>query len=160
MKIALDPTPFHHSHSLLEFPALAADLGYRYLQMTPHADMIPFFRHPKADDALVAQFRKNCEAAGVEVASVLPVLRWSGPDETLRQAAVRYLEAWQQLGETLPWTPDQLARDIALSKVATVVLMLQEHLEQQRHSGQSRIPDDLVARLVARTPAWLRTLSL
>jgi myo-inositol catabolism protein IolH len=28
MKIALDPTPFHHSHGLLEFPRLAADLGY------------------------------------------------------------------------------------------------------------------------------------
>ena len=104
MKIALDPTPFHHSHSLLEFPALAADLGYRYLQMTPHADMIPFFRHPKADDARVAQFRNNCEAAGVEVASVLPVLRWSGPDETLRQAAVRYWKRAIQISVDLGCT--------------------------------------------------------
>lgn len=90
MKIALDPTPFHHSHTLLEFPRLAADLGYKYLQLTPHRDMIPFFTHPKADDELVRSFRKACTDAGVEVASVLPVLRWSGPDETLRQAAVRY----------------------------------------------------------------------
>ncbi|WP_136609263.1 sugar phosphate isomerase/epimerase family protein [Sinomonas albida] len=90
MKIALDPTPFHHSHSLLEFPALAAELGYQYLQLTPHRDMIPFFTHPKADDELVRQFRKACADAGVEVASVLPVLRWSGPDEQLREAAVRY----------------------------------------------------------------------
>ena len=29
-------------------------------------------------------------AAGVEVASVLPLYRWSGPDEDERQAAVRY----------------------------------------------------------------------
>lgn len=35
MKIALDPTPFHHSHTLLELPRLAADLGYKYLQLTP-----------------------------------------------------------------------------------------------------------------------------
>lgn len=90
MKIALDPTPFHHSHTLLEFPRLAADLGYKYLQLTPHRDMIPFFTHPKADDGLVRDFRRACTDAGVEVASVLPVLRWSGPDETLRQAAVRY----------------------------------------------------------------------
>ena len=54
MKIALDPTPFHHSHSLLEFPRVVADLGYKYMQMTPHADFIPFFNHPKADDELVA----------------------------------------------------------------------------------------------------------
>ncbi|HKU10765.1 MAG TPA: sugar phosphate isomerase/epimerase family protein [Sinomonas sp.] len=90
MKLALDPTPFHSTHALLEFPALAAELGYQYLQLTPHRDMIPFFTHPKADDELVRQFRKACADAGVEVASVLPVLRWSGPDEWAREAAVRY----------------------------------------------------------------------
>lgn len=90
MKLALDPTPFHSTHSLLEFPALAAELGYEYLQMTPHRDFIPFFTHPKTDDELVRQFRKACADAGVEVASVLPVLRWSGPDEWAREAAVRY----------------------------------------------------------------------
>ncbi|MEE2569808.1 sugar phosphate isomerase/epimerase [Pseudarthrobacter sp. J64] len=90
MKIALDPTPYHHSHSLLEFPRVAADLGYKYLQMTPHADMIPFYNHPKADDELVTLMNKACKDAGVEIASVLPVLRWSGPDEDAREAAVRY----------------------------------------------------------------------
>ena len=90
MKIALDPTPFHSSHSVLEFPQLAAELGYKYLQLTPHPDVLPFFRHPKADDALVADLRKACAEADVEVASILPVLRWSSPDENLRQAAVRY----------------------------------------------------------------------
>lgn len=90
MKIALDPTPFHHSHSLLEFPRLAADLGYEWLQLTPHADFIPFFNHPKADDELVQAFKKACTDAGVGVASILPVLRWSGPDEDARESAVRY----------------------------------------------------------------------
>ncbi len=52
--------------------------------------MIPFFNHPKADDALVTEFRKACASAGVGIASVLPVLRWSGPDEDAREAAVRY----------------------------------------------------------------------
>jgi len=90
VKIALDPTPFHHTHSLLEFPRVAADLGYEWLQLTPHADFIPFFNHPKADDDLVRAFAKACKDAGVGVASVLPVLRWSGPDEDAREAAVRY----------------------------------------------------------------------
>lgn len=90
MKIALDPTPFHHTHSPLEFPRVAADLGYKYLQLTPHPDFIPFFNHPKADDELVRQLHKACKDAGVEIASVLPVLRWSGPDEDAREAAVRY----------------------------------------------------------------------
>jgi myo-inositol catabolism protein IolH len=37
----------------------------------------------------VAKFRKACADAGVGIASVLPVLRWSGPDEDAREAAVR-----------------------------------------------------------------------
>ena len=90
MKIALDPTPFHSTHSLLEFPQLAADLGYDHLQLTPHADFLPFFGHPKADDQLVADLRAACRAAGVQIASVLPVLRWSSPDPDAREAAVRY----------------------------------------------------------------------
>ena len=90
VKIALDPTPFHSTHSLLEFPALAADLGYKYLQMTPHPDLIPFFNHPKGDDDLVKQLKKAVKDAGIQIASTLPVLRWSGPDEDAREAAVRY----------------------------------------------------------------------
>jgi myo-inositol catabolism protein IolH len=89
MKIALDPTPFHHDYSLLELPAVVADCGYEWLQLTPHRDFIPFFNHPRADDALVAQFAKACTGAGVGIASVLPVLRWSAPDEDAREAAVR-----------------------------------------------------------------------
>ena len=101
MKIALDPTPFHSSHSVLEFPQLAAELGYKYLQLTPHPDVLPFFRHPKADDALVADLRKACAEADVEVASILPVLRWSSPDENLRQAAVRYWKRAVQIAVDL-----------------------------------------------------------
>ncbi|GAA3705623.1 sugar phosphate isomerase/epimerase family protein [Gordonia hankookensis] len=89
MKLALDPTPFHHSHDLLEFPALVADLGYEYLQLTPHRDFIPFYNHPRADDDLVGRFRRACADAGVEIAAVLPVMRWSAPDEDAREAAVR-----------------------------------------------------------------------
>ncbi|WP_267420705.1 MULTISPECIES: sugar phosphate isomerase/epimerase family protein [unclassified Curtobacterium] len=101
-KIALDPTPFHHDLELLEFPRKVADLGYEYLQLTPHRDFIPFFRHPKADDDLVDAFAAACTDAGVQVASVLPVLRWSGPDRETRETAVkqwkRVIEITQRLG--------------------------------------------------------------
>ncbi|RDI02246.1 myo-inositol catabolism protein IolH [Curtobacterium sp. AG1037] len=101
-KIALDPTPFHHDLSLLEFPQKVADLGYEYLQLTPHKDFIPFYRHPKADDDLVDAFAAACRDAGVQVASVLPVLRWSGPDRDAREAAVtkwkRIIEITKRLG--------------------------------------------------------------
>ena len=89
MKLALDPTPFHHDYELLELPRVVAELGYEHLQLTPHRDFIPFHNHPRADDDLVAKFRKACADAGVGIASVLPVLRWSGPDEDAREAAVR-----------------------------------------------------------------------
>lgn len=89
MKIALDPTPFHSTHDLLEFPKLVKDLGYDYVQLTPHPDFIPFFTHPKADDDLVVRFGRACRDAGVEIASILPVLRWSSPVEEEREAAVR-----------------------------------------------------------------------
>jgi len=101
-KIALDPTPFHHDLGLLEFPRKVADLGYEYLQLTPHRDFIPFHRHPKADDDLVDAFAAACADAGVQVASVLPVLRWSGPDRETRETAVkqwkRVIEITKRLG--------------------------------------------------------------
>jgi len=92
VKIALDPTPFHHSHKLLDFPKLTAELGYKYLQMTPHADFIPFFNHARADDDLVKQMKKAVKDAGIEIASTLPVLRISSPDADAREAAVRYFK--------------------------------------------------------------------
>lgn len=94
MKYALDPTPFHSTHSLLEFPRLAAELGFEHLQLTPHPDFAPFFRHPTADDDLVRGLKRACADAGVSIASILPVQRWSSPDPDARQAAVRH---WRRI---------------------------------------------------------------
>ena len=46
--------------------------------------------HPRADRATIAAFRRELAGAGVEIASVLPLYKWSGPGEDARQAAVRY----------------------------------------------------------------------
>jgi myo-inositol catabolism protein IolH len=89
MKIALDPYMFR-STPLAELPGLVADLGYRFIELSPREDFLPFFLHPRADAATIASFRRALAAAGVEVASVLPLYRWAGPDEDERQAAVRY----------------------------------------------------------------------
>jgi myo-inositol catabolism protein IolH len=90
VKIALDPYMLRNKVPLLELPRVAAELGYRYIEMSPRDDFLPFFLHPRVDDATVAAFRRELTAAGVEVSSVLPLYRWSGPDEDARQAAVRY----------------------------------------------------------------------
>ena len=89
MKIALDPYMFRHV-PLLELPALVADLGYEYIELSPRPDFIPFFVHPRADTRRITEFRRALEDAGVEIATVLPLYRWAGPDEAERENAVRY----------------------------------------------------------------------
>jgi myo-inositol catabolism protein IolH len=89
MKIALDPYMLRKV-PLLELPRLVSDLGYRHIELSPRDDFLPFFLHPRADSATVAAFKRELAAADVEVASVLPLYKWSGPDEDVRQAAVRY----------------------------------------------------------------------
>jgi myo-inositol catabolism protein IolH len=89
MKIAVDPNMIRHL-PLTELPGAVADLGYQYIELSPRDDFIPFYKHPRADTATVAGFKKALAGAGVQVASVLPLFRWSGPGEEARQAAVRY----------------------------------------------------------------------
>ena len=89
MKIALDPYMFRRV-PLTDLPGLVADLGYEYIELSPREDFMPFFLHPRADRAQIAAFSRALNAAGVQIASVLPLYRWSGPDEDERQAAVRY----------------------------------------------------------------------
>src|SRR6201995_4122525 len=74
---------------LTDLPGLVADLGYEHIELSPRDDFMPFFLHPRADKAQIARFRTELSAAGVQIASVLPLYRWSGPDEDERQAAVR-----------------------------------------------------------------------
>jgi len=89
MRLALDPYMLR-STPLLELPAVVAELGYEYIELSPREDFMPFFLHPRADDAKVKAFRKALDGAGVKIASNLPLYRWSGPDEDQRKAAVRY----------------------------------------------------------------------
>jgi len=89
VKIALDPYMLRKV-PLLELPWLVAELGYQYIEMSPRDDFLPFFLHPRIDDAGVAAFKRELAAAEVQISSILPLYRWSGPDEEARQAAVRY----------------------------------------------------------------------
>ena len=89
MKLAIDPYMFRTT-PLLELPGLVADLGYQFIEMSPRQDFIPFFLHPRIDTAVIHAFKGALKAADVEVSSVLPLFRWSGPDNDEREAAVRY----------------------------------------------------------------------
>jgi myo-inositol catabolism protein IolH len=89
MKIALDPYMLRQV-PLTELPGVVAELGYQHIELSPRDDFMPFFLHPRADKATIAAFKAALAGAGVEVATVLPLYRWSGPDKDERQAAVRY----------------------------------------------------------------------
>lgn len=89
MKIALDPHMMRFT-PLLELPRTVAELGYQWIELSPRDDVLPFFTHPRIDDDTVRRFRRELDAAGVGIASVLPLYRWSGPDTDERDAAVRY----------------------------------------------------------------------
>jgi myo-inositol catabolism protein IolH len=96
MKLALDPQMFYSGHSVFELPDIVASLGYDWMELSPKGDFLPFFKYPRVDDAGVKKLKKIASDAGVAIASVLPVLRWSGPDEDQRRAAVR---AWTRVIE-------------------------------------------------------------
>jgi myo-inositol catabolism protein IolH len=89
VKIALDPYMLR-SMPLTELPAHVAELGYEYIELSPRADFLPFFTHARAGKGEITAFKTALGAAGVRLASVLPLYRWSSPDEAERQAAVRY----------------------------------------------------------------------
>ena len=94
IKLALDPQMFFSNSSVYELPDIVASLGYDWMELSPKADFVPFFRYPRVDDAGVRRLKKVAADAGVGIASLLPVLRWSGPDEDQRLAAVR---AWKRV---------------------------------------------------------------
>ena len=96
MKIALDPYMLR-DRPFAEVCRIAADIGYDSIELSPRPDFIPFFTHPRADRAKVAEFRGALSDTGLQLASILPLYRWSSPDEDERQAAVRYWKRAIQL---------------------------------------------------------------
>lgn len=94
MKLALDAQMFYSTSSVYELPDIAASLGYAWIELSPKDDFIPFFKHPRVDDAGVRKLKKAASDAGVGIASLLPLNRWAGPSEDQRQAAVR---SWKRI---------------------------------------------------------------
>ncbi len=96
MKIALDPYMLR-DRPFAEVCRIAAEIGYDSIELSPRPDFIPFFVHPRADRAKVAEFRKALKDTRMELASILPLYRWSSPDEEERRAAVGYWKRAIQL---------------------------------------------------------------
>ncbi|HVV13268.1 sugar phosphate isomerase/epimerase [Amycolatopsis sp.] len=95
MKIALDPYMLR-ALPMTEMVRTVADIGYEHIELSPREEFMPFFLHPRADNEKVAELKAVLRETGVQLASVLPLYKWSSPDETERQAAVRY---WKRMIE-------------------------------------------------------------
>ena len=65
MKLALDPQMFYSSSSVYELPDIVASLGYDWMELSPKADFVPFFKYPRVDDAGVKRLKKIAGDAGV-----------------------------------------------------------------------------------------------
>ncbi|MHB8399675.1 MAG: sugar phosphate isomerase/epimerase family protein [Candidatus Limnocylindrales bacterium] len=89
MKVALDPYMLR-MRPLREVCRIASEIGYHYIELSPREDFLPFFVHPRIDHPRVRELRDALRETEIEVASLLPLYRWSSPDEDERLAAVRY----------------------------------------------------------------------
>ena len=74
MKIALDP--FMHRHVPLDnLPRLAAELGYEHIELSPRADFLDWFVHPRVYPERLNTFKKSLRDHGVQLSSLLPMYR-------------------------------------------------------------------------------------
>jgi aminoglycoside phosphotransferase (APT) family kinase protein len=90
---------------------------------------------------------------GVPASDLAPAVAGLGAGDAYRQIAACYLDEWGRAGDTLPWSLDMLARDIALAKVAAVVMLLRAHAD-----AVARIPGGYITWLVASVPSWIQSL--
>ncbi len=89
MKVALDPY-MHRRLGLPEIAKLAAQLDYRYLELSPRDDFLPLFREPVATPETIASFKQSMREMGTEVVSTMVVYRWASPNPEERAQALDF----------------------------------------------------------------------
>ncbi|MDO4242472.1 MAG: TIM barrel protein [Actinomyces sp.] len=94
--IALDPNMYYATMSTADTLHKAAELGFRFVELSPNHEFHLWHHYPKADRAFIEELRKAQRDSGVAVRTLNPVFNWSSPDEAERQAQVR---DWRRLLE-------------------------------------------------------------
>ena len=106
-KIALDPTPFHHDLVAPRVPAKVARRSATSTCSSPRtatSSRSSGTRRPTTTWS--TRSPRRCRTPGCRWRRVLPVLRWSGPDEDAREAAVQAVEARHRDHRSASaWTP-------------------------------------------------------
>lgn len=96
MKIALDPLMLRQL-PLPEVCRIAAETGYRYLELSPRDDFLPARVAPRVTPRQVSALAETLRSAGLELASLWTVYRWADPlDAQAVSDAVRY---WKRVME-------------------------------------------------------------
>ena len=54
-----------------------AEWGYKYIEQSPHPQINPFYKHPRAS-RIMAEYKQALRDTGLELSSFICVYRWSG----------------------------------------------------------------------------------
>lgn len=101
VKILLDPSMYHPHLTVAEELHKAADLGYRYLELSPRADFHEWHHHPKVDRHEIARVSAAMKESGVTIQTFNPVFNWAAVDEQERTAQVRNFRRLLQIADAL-----------------------------------------------------------
>lgn len=93
MLIALDPYTLRDTMSLSEILEMAKRIGFRAIEISPRDDFLPWWTAPRVWGSRIAEVKREVQASGLTVASVLGSYRWCSADESERLTAIRY---WTQ----------------------------------------------------------------
>lgn len=96
VKVLLDPSMYHPHLSVAQEVHKAAELGFRFIELSPRADFHEWHHYPKVDRHQIADVKQAMKDTGVRIWTFNPVFDWSSPDEQERQAQVRN---WRRLLE-------------------------------------------------------------
>ena len=99
--IALDPNMYYATMSTADTLRKAAELGFRFVELSPNHEFHLWHHYPKADRAFVEELRRAQRDTGVSVRTLNPVFNWSAPDEAERQAQVRNWRRLLELADAL-----------------------------------------------------------
>jgi thiamine kinase-like enzyme len=77
-----------------------------------------------------------------------------GDETKFAQMAACYLDLWQTISAKRSWPAATLARDIALAKIWTVVMLLRACV-----SGRANVPAELRGQMAESVPPWVRSLA-
>lgn len=105
-------------------------------------------------DGSLAWFDWETFRPGMPAADLAPPIPGMPPWKSFELMAAAYAREWEATGGGLPWDEPTLARQIAIAKAATVVVLLAAAM-----TGAARVPEFYRDQLVAGFAEWLEGMS-